>query len=210
MFRSRPATLLDRTCCKKASRSGPWISSRPMWDTSNRLQKCRVYRCSATIPVGYWTGISHPPKSTMEAPAATWISYSWVRLSSLMFLPPYYITLIPSFVPLVLLRLLRLSSRWTFSGRIVDTPRRRLGHAPETFWTHKKAQNRFRQFCASVFVPERFPAGAGCTFGVRTGRTLRSIVVVRPFCLRASAFPFGAAAAVSPGPVIRTLFACHP
>ena len=108
------------------------------------------------------------------------------------------------------LRLLRLSSRWTHSGRIVDRSWRCLGHVPERFWTHKKAQNRFRQFCASVFVPERFPAGAGCTFGVRTGRTLRSIVVVRPFCLRASAFPFGAAAAVSPGPVIRTLFACHP
>ena len=115
---------------------------------------------------------------------------------------------VPLFVSLILLRLLRLSSRWTHSGRIVDTPRRRLGHAPETFWTHKKAQNRFRQFCASVFVPERFPAGAGCTFGVRTGRTLRSIVVVRPFCLRASAFPFGAAAeysAVSPELIIRSV-----
>lgn len=114
---------------------------------------------------------------------------------------------VPLFVPLVLLRLLRLSSRWTHSGRIADRSWRCLGHVPERFWTHKKAQNRFRQFCASVFVPERFPAGAGCTFGVRTGRTLRSIVVVRPFCLRASAFPFGAAQrAVSPGPTIRHLF----
>ena len=43
-----------------------------MWDTSKRLQAWRVYRCSATMSVGYLMGISHPPKSTMVAPAATW------------------------------------------------------------------------------------------------------------------------------------------
>ena len=126
MFRSRPATLLDRTCCKNASRSGPWISSRPMWDTSNRLQKCRVYRCSATIPVGYWTGISHPPKSTMEAPAATWISYSWVRLSSLMFLPPYYIDSVvcsACFAP------------FASFVQSLDTFRPHRGHASTAPWT---------------------------------------------------------------------------
>ena len=36
------------------------------------------------MPLGYWMGISHPPKSTISAPAATWTSYSWVRFSSLI------------------------------------------------------------------------------------------------------------------------------
>ena len=33
-----------------------------------------VYRCSATILAGYSMGISHPPKSTIAAPAAVWTS----------------------------------------------------------------------------------------------------------------------------------------
>ena len=45
-----------------------------MWLTSKRLQLCRVNRCSATMPSGYWMGISQPPKSTMVAPAFTWAS----------------------------------------------------------------------------------------------------------------------------------------
>ena len=45
-----------------------------MWLTSNRLQQERVYKCSATMPSGYWMGISQPPKSTMVAPAAMWAS----------------------------------------------------------------------------------------------------------------------------------------
>ena len=56
-----------------------------MWDTSNRPHTWRVYRCSAMMPDGYWMGISHPPKSTMVAPAETCTSYSCVRFSSLIF-----------------------------------------------------------------------------------------------------------------------------
>ena len=38
-------------------------------------------------------------------------------------------------------------------------------------------------------------------------RTLRSVVLIRYFCLRVSAFPFGAAqTAVSPGTIIRPIF----
>ena len=50
------------------------MSRRPMWLTSKIPQSLRQYRCSATMPVGYWMGISHPPKSTRVAPAATWAS----------------------------------------------------------------------------------------------------------------------------------------
>ena len=61
---------------------------------------------------------------------------------------------------------------------------------------------------ASVhYLRDSPPFPAGCTFGVRMRRPLRSVVIARPFCLRASAFPFGAAQrAVSPGPIIRHLF----
>ena len=73
---SSAITLLESTCCKKAILSGPSISSLPMWETSKSPHAWRVYRCSATMPVGYCIGISHPPKSTISAPAATWASYS--------------------------------------------------------------------------------------------------------------------------------------
>lgn len=119
MFRSRPATLLDRTCCKNASRSGPWISSRPMWDTSNRLQKCRVYRCSATIPVGYWTGISHPPKSTMEAPG---------RHMGLVQLGAFEFAHVPSSLSCLFRCLFRLFCSVCFVCPVA-------GHIPDASWT---------------------------------------------------------------------------
>ena len=73
-FTSRASTLLERTCCRNLTFSGPSMSRRPMWLTSKIPQSLRQYRCSATMPVGYWMGISHPPKSTRVAPAATWAS----------------------------------------------------------------------------------------------------------------------------------------
>src|SRR5689334_4746001 len=50
-----------------------------MWLTSNMPTAVRTATCSALMP-SYWTGISQPAKSTSFAPAATWLSYSGVRL----------------------------------------------------------------------------------------------------------------------------------
>jgi hypothetical protein len=49
--------------------SGPWISISPMWLTSKTPTARRTAWCSSMIPV-YWTGMSHPPKSTILAPRA--------------------------------------------------------------------------------------------------------------------------------------------
>ncbi len=58
---------------------GPRRTKRPMCETSNRPAPPRVARCSAMIPVGYWTGMSQPPKSTILAPAATCWAWNGVR-----------------------------------------------------------------------------------------------------------------------------------
>ena len=66
---------------------GPRSAKRPMCETSNRPAPPRVARCSAMMPVGYCTGISQPPKSTIRAPSATWRSWNGVlelQPSSLM------------------------------------------------------------------------------------------------------------------------------
>ena len=69
----------------------------------------------------------------------------------------------------------------------------------------KKAQNTPLVLCASVSGLRDSPAPApGCTFGVHIC-TLQSFVPIRSFCLRAFAFPFGAACTVSPESFIRTL-----
>src|SRR5262245_47567142 len=52
-----------------------------MWLTSKTPAARRVARCSSRIPV-YWTGISHPPKGTMRAPALRWAACSGVRFST--------------------------------------------------------------------------------------------------------------------------------
>src|SRR5208283_5854346 len=50
-----------------------------MWETSNSPARRRVCKCSSTIPVEYWMGISQPAKSTIRAPRATWRLYRAVR-----------------------------------------------------------------------------------------------------------------------------------
>lgn len=61
--------------------------------------------------------------------------------------------------------------------------------------------------CASVLIPERFPGGWAVRLHLRRAEScaFRSIVMARFFCLRAFAFPFGAAhnRADSLGPLIR-------
>ncbi len=60
----------------------------------------------------------------------------------------------------------------------------------------KEAQRKpFRFLCASAKCL-RDSRGSGCTFGVGKP-TLQSIVLTQSFCLRVSAFPFGAANGLS-------------
>ncbi len=58
-------------------------------------------------------------------------------------------------------------------------------------------------------VPERFPLLHGCTFGVGDP-TLQSIVLIRSFCLRVYAFPFGAERSVSPESIFRSAYILFP
>src|SRR5439155_17307334 len=65
----------------KASASGPRKNTRPMCDRSNRPHAVRTARCSARMPVGYWTGMSQPAKSTMRAPRRRCSAFSGVASS---------------------------------------------------------------------------------------------------------------------------------
>src|SRR4051812_24827201 len=56
------------------------MSISPMWLTSNRPAALRTALCSSITPE-YWTGISHPPKSTIRAPRALWTEFSGVARS---------------------------------------------------------------------------------------------------------------------------------
>src|SRR5437879_9380035 len=51
-----------------------------MWLTSNRPTAFRTVWCSSTRPE-YWTGMSHPPKSTILAPRERCMALSGVDLS---------------------------------------------------------------------------------------------------------------------------------
>ncbi len=50
---------------------GPVKRYRPMWVTSKRPAPRRVARCSAIVPVSYWTGIAQPANPMIVAP---WLS----------------------------------------------------------------------------------------------------------------------------------------
>ena len=78
------------------------------------------------------------------------------------------------------------------------------------FGQQKRTQNRLSRPCAPVELPERFPPDGRLHLrwsGVAV-RPFRSIVRNRSFCLRASAFPFGAATAISPDPIVRSICTC--
>src|SRR5437870_9868656 len=49
-----------------------------MCDSSNRPHPVRTARCSLRMPVGYWTGMSQPAKSTMRAFKRRWTALSAV------------------------------------------------------------------------------------------------------------------------------------
>src|SRR5690606_27681344 len=76
----RPGPILDRSlvsaACSRSNASGPVTRTVPRWLTSNTAASVRQARCSASVPVGYWIGISHPPNGAILAPRARW------RLSS--------------------------------------------------------------------------------------------------------------------------------
>jgi len=70
---------------------GPWRTSNasdpsrrtvPRWLTSKATASLRHTRCSATVPFGYDSGISHPPKGTIFAPRARCTSWSGDRRSA--------------------------------------------------------------------------------------------------------------------------------
>src|SRR5450756_643434 len=49
-----------------------------MWLTSKTPTAWRTALCSSMIPE-YWTGMSHPPKSTILAPSARWTEFRGVN-----------------------------------------------------------------------------------------------------------------------------------
>src|SRR5450759_5525841 len=49
-----------------------------MWLTSKTPTALRTALCSSMIPE-YWTGMSHPPKSTILAPSARWMEFRGVE-----------------------------------------------------------------------------------------------------------------------------------
>ena len=61
-------------------RPRPLTSSLPMWSMSKSPAASRTRMCSSRGPVSYWTGMSHPPKSTMRAPARTCHPCSFVSM----------------------------------------------------------------------------------------------------------------------------------
>ncbi len=63
---------------------GPLTRISPMWLTSNSPTLVRTATCSLMMPVGYWTGMSQPPKSTIFAPRARWTAFRGVFFSSVM------------------------------------------------------------------------------------------------------------------------------
>ena len=71
---SSAPTSLQVTRLTKAFRSGPVISNSPMWETSKIPTPVRTALCSARMPLGYCTGISHPAKGTSLAPRDLWRS----------------------------------------------------------------------------------------------------------------------------------------
>src|SRR5687767_13831575 len=79
---SRPAMSLDTRRSTAASAPSPRKKNSPMWERSKSPASFRTERCSATIPAGYWIGISHPAKGTSLAARATCSSYSGVRRSA--------------------------------------------------------------------------------------------------------------------------------
>src|SRR5690606_11679687 len=76
----RPAEILPRSlvnaACSRSSAPGPVTRTVPRWLTSKTAASVRHAWCSASVPVGYWIGISQPPNGTIFAPSARW------RLSS--------------------------------------------------------------------------------------------------------------------------------
>src|SRR5215471_13775859 len=53
-----------------------------MWDRSNSPQRVRTAACSARMPLGYWTGMSQPAKSTIRPPSWRWRAARGVSSSS--------------------------------------------------------------------------------------------------------------------------------
>src|SRR6478609_5343588 len=72
----RPRSLVRQALTNSAA-PGPRTLALPRWLTSNRPTRSRTAVCSRTTPPpGYSIGISHPPKSAILAPRATWRSCS--------------------------------------------------------------------------------------------------------------------------------------
>ena len=80
MYWARPGWTrrrsLLRDCCRCPKASGPTTRTEPRWLTSKATAEWRHARCSATVPDGYASGISQPPKGTSFAPSATCASCS--------------------------------------------------------------------------------------------------------------------------------------
>src|ERR1700730_6682900 len=64
---------------RNAAAASPRTSKRPVWLTSKMPAAFLTDSCSS-LTLEYCWGISQPAKSTMRPPAATWRSYSDVRL----------------------------------------------------------------------------------------------------------------------------------
>ena len=76
VYWARPGAILARSLVSSAAggRAPPWPSrcTVPRWETSNTTASRRQARCSAIVPVGYSSGMSHPPNGTMRAPRRRW------------------------------------------------------------------------------------------------------------------------------------------
>ena len=74
VYCARPGAILARSLvnahCSRSSASAPSTRTVPRWDTSKTTASRRQARCSSSVPAGYATGISHPPKGTIRAPRA--------------------------------------------------------------------------------------------------------------------------------------------
>jgi hypothetical protein len=70
----------------KIASFGPDDTFVRIGETSNMPTPSRTALCSATMPVGYCTGISYPAKGTIFAPRRTCSSCSGVRFSAVSLL----------------------------------------------------------------------------------------------------------------------------
>ena len=65
------ARSLDSVALTKSAAPGPDTIALPRWLTSKMPTASRTAVCSFTTPVGYSSGIDHPPNSANFAPRAS-------------------------------------------------------------------------------------------------------------------------------------------